>query len=85
MCYRLFFFCFALDELAKLRTQRNPMYDRGWFWYSQVRQAARMNDSGSFHEPPRTLFFFSRYGSSLAALYSSCGFRSFMASTPASV
>ena len=29
----LFFdgFCFALDVVARLRTQRNPIYERGWF------------------------------------------------------
>lgn len=57
-----------LVVLAFDLTQRNPTNERGWFWYSQVRQAERMKDIGSFHEPPRTLFLFSTYGSSLAAL-----------------
>ena len=28
------FFIFSLVVLARLRTQRKPMYERGWFWYS---------------------------------------------------
>ena len=60
-----FFFDFfnlilSLVVLASERTQRKPTYERGWFWYSYERQAERMYDSGSFQEPPRTLFFFSR-------------------------
>ena len=49
----------ALVVLALERTQRKPMKERGWFWYSQLRQAERMYDMGSFHEPPRTLLRFS--------------------------
>jgi hypothetical protein len=35
-------FVFSLTEFARLRTQRKPMYERGWFWYSLLRQAERM-------------------------------------------
>ena len=33
LCHLFFLllFCFTLDEVAIDRTQRNPMYERGWF------------------------------------------------------
>ena len=38
----LLLFCLPLCVFASDRTQRKPMYERGWFWYSHVRHAERI-------------------------------------------